>query len=57
MATKNDILEKLWRGKHERRRSLARLPIEEKLQILIDLQRLAYPILARRHKNQLKPWK
>lgn len=46
-----------WKAKLSRRGVLAKLPIKEKLRILVALQNLAYPILSRRKKNQLHPWK
>lgn len=45
-----------WKAKLGRREALAKLPIKEKLRILVDLQKLAYPILSRRKKHQLRPW-
>lgn len=46
-----------WKAKLSRREVLAKLPIEEKLEILVCLQELAYPILSQRKKKQLRPWK
>lgn len=50
-------VKRLWRAKQQRRKSLAALPIEEKIKIIVKLQQAAYPLLAKRNKNQLKPWK
>ena len=41
-------MDKIFGAKRERRRALARLPIEEKIKILIQLQRIAVPILLAR---------
>jgi hypothetical protein len=46
----SDELERIWAAKEARRRRLARLPIEEKIAILVRLQELAAPILAQRGK-------
>lgn len=46
----------LWAAKSKRRVALSCLSIKEKVRILIAMQQAAYPILAKRNKNQLKPW-
>ena len=48
-------LERIFTAKRERRRELARLPVEEKVKILIQLQNMAIPILANRGIKR-KPW-
>lgn len=41
-------IEKIFLEKRQRRMRLARLPIEEKIKILVKLQQIALPILAAR---------
>ena len=38
------LMESLLRAKEERRKALARLPIEEKIAIVVQLQKIAYEI-------------
>jgi len=44
-------LKQLLAGKQQRRRDLARLPIEEKLRAVVRLQQMAAPILQQRGKT------
>lgn len=53
----NQAVKHLWCAKQQRRKFLAALPIEEKIKIIVKLQQAAYPLLAKRNKNHLKPWK
>jgi len=46
----------LFRAKKERRKNLAKLPIEEKVKILVRLQKLAAPLLLAQGLSR-KPWK
>jgi len=41
-------IERIFRAKRTRRRELAALSIEEKIKILVELQKIAIPILAAR---------
>ncbi|MCB1214764.1 MAG: hypothetical protein KDK66_04735 [Deltaproteobacteria bacterium] len=41
-------IEDLFKAKEARRKELAKLPIEEKVRILVKLQKLAIPILKSR---------
>ncbi|MFN0318233.1 MAG: hypothetical protein ACKVQA_24680 [Burkholderiales bacterium] len=43
-------LKQLLAGKQRRRENLARLPIEEKLRMVVQLQQMAAPILRERGK-------
>jgi hypothetical protein len=42
-------LEQLLKAKHDRRRRLAWLPYAEKVRILVQLQRMALPLSAKRN--------
>lgn len=44
----NKTVEKIFQAKRERRKKLARLSIEEKVKILVQMQKLALPILLER---------
>ena len=44
----NSLLEKVLKNKEEGRLRLARLPIEEKMRILVKMQKRAYPIIKDR---------
>ena len=46
---------RIFAAKHQRRQDLARLPYPEKVQAVIELQKLAATILRRRGKV-VKPW-
>lgn len=51
-----DILKKNVRAKQDRRNALSRLPIEQKVQILLELQKMACPVLSQRGLHR-RPWK
>ena len=51
-SAKQELARRLFRAKAARRRRLAALPIEEKIRILIDMQRLSNDI---RRKTGRKP--
>lgn len=44
------------RKKAERRRELAKLPIEEKLQRLVKLQKVAYSVGVQTGRRTRRPW-
>ncbi len=44
-------MQRIWDAKEARRMRLARLPIEEKIRILVKLQEMAAPILRARGRN------
>ena len=46
---------KIFAAKRRRRQELAKLPVEEKVKILVQLQKIAIPILAQRGIKH-KPW-
>lgn len=48
-------MEKIFEAKRERRRELAKLPVPEKVRILVELQKIASPILLARGIHK-KPW-
>lgn len=47
-TNRNKVIEAIFQAKRQRRRDLARLPIEEKVKILLQLQKIAIPILSAR---------
>ncbi len=49
-----DLITRLRRGKAELRRERERLALPEKVRQVIELQRFAYPLLARQ--RALEPW-
>lgn len=49
-------MQKLLKAKQTRRKRLARLPIEEKIRILVDMQTMAVPIYKARGLSR-QPWK
>ena len=51
----NEEIARIFAAKEERRRDLARLPYAEKVQAVIELQKLAATILRARGKI-VKPW-
>lgn len=51
------LVARLRRAKKERRCKLAKLPIHEKVKIIVKLQEALYPLFSARNKSQLKPWK
>jgi hypothetical protein len=46
----NNALNKALASKEQRRQALARLPIEEKLRVVVKLQEMAAPIFKKRGK-------
>jgi len=50
------LMEKLFAAKKARRMALARLPFEEKVRIIVELQRIAYDIRSAVGKPAPKPW-
>lgn len=53
---KKDLAEKLFRAKVARRRQLAALPIEEKIKILVAMQRLANDVRRKTGRQPLPEW-
>lgn len=51
-----ELLERLRQAKEERRRELAALPIEEKVKIVIELQKIHNEILRSQGKPELYVW-
>jgi hypothetical protein len=53
-----DLVAKLRAGKSELRRDRERLPLREKVRLVIELQRVVYPLLARRRALEAweRPW-
>lgn len=49
-------VKKIFAAKQVRRNTLARLPMVEKVRILLELQQMAAPVLARRGLKR-GPWK
>lgn len=49
-------IQKIFQAKLERRKQLARLPVEKKFEILLHLQKIAWPVYQMRGLNK-KPWK
>ncbi len=49
------IIEKFFEAKRQRRRQLANIPIQEKVKILVKLQKMAIPVLVARG-IQKKVW-
>lgn len=52
----NERVQRIFQGKKDRRRELAKLPMPEKIRILIELQKLASPLLQARGSDK-KPWR
>jgi len=50
------VLARLLQAKEERRKELARLPIEEKVKIVVRMRHMAAPLL-REHGKDVHPWK
>ena len=48
MEKSKKIVEEFFQAKRERRQNLAKLPIEKKVKILVQLQKMAIPILIAR---------
>jgi hypothetical protein len=51
-----ELCERLFRAKEERRRHLAQLPFEEKVRILVELQKMAYETRTAAGLPCPKPW-
>jgi len=53
-----DNVAKVRAGKSELRRDRERLPLPEKVRLVIELQRIVYPLLARRRALEAweRPW-
>ena len=49
-------LSELFAAKQRRRLELARLPIEEKIRILVELQKIAYDIHLKTGRQAISPW-
>jgi hypothetical protein len=56
MDSLNPSIKKLILAKEVRRRDLARLPYPEKVKIVVELQKMAAPLLQARG-QQVHPWK
>jgi hypothetical protein len=56
-AQQRKILNRLIKAKVARRRELAALPIEEKIEIVIALQRLQSGILRSAGRRSRRPWR
>ena len=54
----SDLVAKLRAGKSELRRDRERLPLPEKVRLVIELQRVVYPLIARRRALEAweRPW-
>jgi hypothetical protein len=50
------LAEQLFREKDARRKRLAALPIEEKIRILVEMQKLSNDIRAKTGREQLPVW-
>lgn len=44
MERVEDVTQRLWAAKEARRRSLMDLPLKEKVRVLVEIQKMAYPI-------------
>ncbi|MBI5299870.1 MAG: hypothetical protein HY877_06220 [Deltaproteobacteria bacterium] len=56
MKRNKKTIQNIFQAKKQRRRELANLPIEEKVKILVQLQKIAIPILSARGLKK-KSWK
>lgn len=56
-ARLQELAEASFKHKRDRRRELAALPIEEKVEILILLQRMVADIAWETRREKLEPWK
>ena len=54
LAARHAVLQGLFDAKAEWHRAQARLPVREKVRILLELQRQDLPLIARR--RRLRPW-
>ena len=52
-----ELAEELFRQKRERRRMVAALPVEEKFEILLKLQQLAFEVAVSAGRPPRPPWK
>ena len=52
------LLERLWQGKTDLHRRHARLPLREKVRLVIELQRMVLPLLTRQRplRSWERPW-
>jgi len=50
------LMEKLFAAKRARRAALARLPFEEKVRIIVELQKIAFEIRSAAGASAPKPW-
>ncbi len=55
-SAQRELARRLFRAKAARRRRLAALPIEEKIRILIDMQRLSNDIRRKTGRKTLPEW-
>jgi len=55
-ADVKELAERLLRAKHARRRRLAALPIEEKIAIVVQMQRIANDIRRKTGRKTLPEW-
>lgn len=55
MESLNRFIQKLILAKEARRRDLARLPYPEKVKIVVELQKMAAPLLQARGRK-VQPW-
>ncbi len=53
---KKNLAKRLFRAKVARRRQLAALPIEEKIRILVEMQRLSNDIRKKTGRQPLPEW-
>jgi hypothetical protein len=53
-----DLLARLWQGKADLHRRHASLPLPEKVRLVIELQRMVLPLLARQRplRSWERPW-
>ncbi len=53
-----DLVERLWQGKAALHRRHAGLPLREKVRLVIELQRMVLPLIARRRalRSWERPW-
>ena len=53
-----ELLEKLWRGKVALHRRHAALPLPEKVRLVMELQRIVLPLIARQRalRSWERPW-
>lgn len=56
MSKRNKKIDDLFEAKRRRRKELARLSIEEKVRILVELQKIAVAVFAERGLVK-RPWK